>query len=102
MTNTISLECIKTSGVITTYGFALNGSPTLPFRDMMFKDLTIRMIIVYDMPESAKKLAIRDTQKMLQEDKFHHRIRTFPLGEVSKAHALVEKGGGGCVVLNVD
>jgi len=96
------LECIKTSGVITTYGSALDDSPTLPFRDMMFKDLTIRMVIVYDMPESAKNLAIRNTQEMLLEENFHHRIRTLPLKEVSQAHALVEKGGGGCVVLNVD
>ena len=96
------LQCIRTSGLISTYGSTLDASPKLPFRDMMFKDLTIRMIIVYDMPESAKNQAIRDTQELLFEDTFRHRIRTFPLEEVSRAHALVEEGGGGCVVLNVD
>ena len=96
------LQCIRTSGVISTYGSTLDASPTLPFKDMMFKDLTIRMVIVYDMPESAKNLAIRDIQEILFEDKFLHRIRTFSLEEISRAHALVEEGGGGCVVLNVD
>ena len=96
------LQCIRTGGVISTYGSTLDASPTIPFRDMMFKDLTIRMIIVYDMPESAKIDAVRDTQEMLYQDSFQHRIRTFPLEEISQAHALVEEGGGGCVVLNVD
>ena len=96
------LDCVKTSGVIATYGSALVSAPPIPFKDMMFKDLTIRMVLVYDMPESAKSRAVGDIQKLLSENQLHHRLTTFPLEDVHKAHEMIERGGKGCVVLKID
>ena len=55
------IQCINTGGTIATYSSAQVPTPELPLRDMMFMDLTVRMVIVYAMPETAKEAAIADT-----------------------------------------
>ena len=98
------LKCIKTGGTIATYSSTQVKQPKLPFLSMMFKDLTIRMVIVYAMPESAKQLAIRDITRALEIESLQHRIaHQLPLSEIVRSHRLVEQGGfGGCVIVNVD
>jgi len=98
------LKCIRTGGTIATYSSTVDPTPTLPFRDMMFMDLSIRMVIVYDMPEHAKQAAIEDTYKALQQDQLQHRIAdVVPLDEISRAHELIEQGGvSGCVVVQIN
>lgn len=97
------LKCIRTGGTIATYSSSVVREPKLPFLQMMFMDLTVRMIIVYAMPEEAKKQAIADTTRLLEQDRLQHRIaHSLPFEEMAKAHELIERGGfGGCVVVNV-
>lgn len=98
------LLCIATGGTIATYSSTLVGEPKLPFREMMFMDLTVRMVIVYAMPESAKTAAIEATCAALAAATLQHRIaHVIPLAEMVTAHQLVEQGGfGGCVVVSID
>ena len=99
------LKCIRTSGVIATYSSTQVAQPQLPFRYMMFMDLTVRMVIVYAMPESAKQAAVSDTIAALAAgDWMQHRIaHRVPFAETARAHELVEQGGfGGCVVVYID
>jgi NADPH:quinone reductase-like Zn-dependent oxidoreductase len=95
------LECISTGGTIVTYGSAAVPEPTLPFRRIMFMDLTVRTVLVYDMPEAAKEMAISDTCALLAQGALQHRIaEVIPLAETALAHELVERGGtDGCVVI---
>ena len=95
------LSCIRVGGTIATYSSTVDPEPKLPFRTMMFMDLTIRLVIVYDMPETAKMTAIADTQDFLSEGKLTHRIaHTLPLSETARAHELIESGTvRGCVIL---
>lgn len=97
------LRCIRTGGTIATYSSTVVPEPRLPFKDMMFMDLTIRMVIVYSMPESAKQKAIEDTYHALQQNRLKHRIaHVVPLEETARAHELIEGGGfGGCVVVEI-
>ena len=97
------LQCIRIGGTIATYSSSV-GEPTLPFRDMMFMDLTVRMVIVYAMPEAAKTQAAEDTCAALQAGRLQHRIaHSVPFGDMVRAHELIERGGfGGCVVVNVN
>lgn len=97
------LKCIRIGGTIATYSSTVVPEPALPFKDMMFMDLTIRMVIVYSMPESAKRQAIEDSCNALQAGLLKHRIaHTLPLEETAKAHELIEQGGfGGCVVIQI-
>lgn len=98
------LNCIRIGGTIATYSSTVVPEPALPFKDMMFMDLTIRMVIVYAMPEEAKADAVAATQNALREGTLDHRIaHSLPLDEVARSHELIEDGGfGGCVVLTLD
>ncbi len=98
------LKCADFNAVIATYSSTVVKQPELPFIQMMFMDLTIRMVIVYAMPEEAKMQAIADTTKLLEEGKLQHRIaHSLPFNEMARSHELIEQGGfGGCVVVNID
>lgn len=97
------LDIIRTSGVIATYSSSKDMTPTLPFYRMMFMDLTIRLVIVYAMPEAAKSQAIADINAALEQGKLKHRIAaTLPLSQCAQAHRMIESGDvRGCVVLNI-
>jgi NADPH:quinone reductase-like Zn-dependent oxidoreductase len=97
------LQCIRTSGTIATYASMQVTEPKLPFYRMMFADLTVRMVLVYVMPESAKQAAIADIGRSLAQGKLRHRIaRRLPLEQLAEANELVEQGGlGGCVVVDI-
>jgi NADPH2:quinone reductase len=95
------LKLIAASGTIASYSSTQVKEPQLPFMQMMFMDLTIRLVIVYAMPEQAKQTAITDINTKLENNAFQHRIaHVLPMTEIAKSHQLVEQGGfGGCVVI---
>jgi NADPH2:quinone reductase len=97
------LDLIAVSGTIATYSSSQDMQPVLPFYRMMFMDLTLRLVIVYDMPERAKREAIIDITRALETDRLVHRVsRVFPLSGIADAHELIEAGGvRGCVLVNV-
>jgi len=99
-----SLDVIRVGGTIATYASSVVPEPQLPFFRMMYKDLTVRFVIVYDMPETAKQAAIEDIARALDEQTLVHRIaHKVPLDEIAVGNELVEKGTlRGCVVLTID
>ncbi|AQA18167.1 zinc-binding dehydrogenase [Halioglobus japonicus] len=98
------LKCVRIGATIATYSSTVVPEPSLPFRDMMFMDLTLRMVIVYAMPEQAKEDAIRDTSEALAAGRLQHRIaHSVPFAEMARSHELIEQGGfGGCVVVRIN
>ena len=97
------LDCLRTGATIATYSSTVVPEPILPFRTMMFMDLTVRMVIVYAMPETAKARAVADTQALLVEEGLRHRIaQTLPFAEIARAHEIIEEGSvRGCVVVTL-
>ena len=97
------LDSLRTSATIATYSSTVLPEPSLPFRTMMFMDLTVRMVIVYAMPETAKAQAVVDTQALLAEGGLRHRIaQTLPFSEMARAHKIIEEGSvRGCVVVTL-
>ncbi len=100
----ISIEVLKVGGVIATYSSTQIPEPKIPFFRMMYKDLTLRSIIVYAMPEAAKTQAINDIDKALSSDALQHRIaESVPLREIVRANELIEGGSvRGSVILTID
>jgi NADPH2:quinone reductase len=98
-----SVEVIKLGGVIATYSSTQVPEPRLPFYQMMYKDLTVRTIIVYAMPEEAKQQAIADIEQALCNDALQHRIaETLPLADIIRANEAIEQGSmRGAVILNI-
>jgi len=97
------LDIIRVGGVIATYSSTQNPEPKLPFLQMMYKDLTTRMVIVYAMPESAKQAAISDIGKALGKETLQHRIaHTLPLSDIVRGNELIETGDRrGAVILEI-
>jgi NADPH2:quinone reductase len=98
------LDMIKVGGVIASYSSMVVPEPALPFKRMMFMDLTLRMVIVYAMPEAAKEEAIRDITKALEKGKLLHRIAArYPLDQFAESNNKIEKGGFfGSVVVDIE
>jgi NADPH2:quinone reductase len=95
---------LRIGGTIATYASMQVPEPTLPFFQMMYKDLTIRTIIVYAMPDGAKDHAIADINKALTDGWLQHRIaQRLPLDEIAKGNEIVEQGQcRGAVILEID
>jgi NADPH:quinone reductase-like Zn-dependent oxidoreductase len=100
----VSIEVLRIGGTIATYASTQVPEPKLPFFRMMYKDLTIRMIIVYAMPDSAKDHAVADITKALREDQLQHRIaHRLPLEQIAEGNEVVEEGNcRGGVILTID
>ncbi|MGB5722687.1 MAG: NADPH:quinone reductase [Woeseiaceae bacterium] len=100
----VSVEVLRIGGTIATYSSTQVSEPKLPFFQMMYKDVTVRFVIVYAMPETAKQQAIADINAKLEEDRLHHRVaQTLPLADIAKANEIIEQGSiRGAVVLTVD
>ncbi len=98
------LKMIRTSGTIASYASMQNPEPTLPFLKMMYMDLTVRLVIVYAMPEEAKENAVADISEKLASGDLQHRVaHTLALSDIARAHELIEQGGfRGCVLVNLD
>jgi NADPH2:quinone reductase len=45
----VSLQVLKTNGVIATYSSDADPTPTIPFGQFLGKDLTVRFVLVYVM-----------------------------------------------------
>ena len=98
-----SLQVIRPNGIIVSYASAQAPQPELPFYPMMFKNLMLRMVLVYAMPEQAKQQAAEDITSHLEQRNLHHRIaERHPLDAIAKAHEAIENGGvAGCVVVEI-
>ena len=99
----VSVEVLKVGGTIAAYGSAREPEPVLPFYPMMYKDLTVRMIIVYAMPVSAKDHAVADINSALAHGWLRHRVaRAMPLEDIAVGNEIVEAGDArGAVILNI-
>ena len=99
-----SAQMIAVNGAIVTYSSSLDPQPTLPFYPLMFKNVLLRTVLVYNMPNEAKQKAMDDIYNMLSANQFNHRIDSVtPLDRTFAAHEAIEEGGcDGCVVIDID
>jgi NADPH2:quinone reductase len=70
---------------------------------MMFMGLTLRLVLVYILPEAARRQAVQDINQALVQGALVHAIGgTFPLEGIAAAHKAVESGAMiGNVVMTV-
>ena len=95
------LSCLRTGAIIATYASMQNPEPKIPFFKMMYMALSIRLIIVYSMPEKAKFNAIKDISNLLSKDQIKHRIAyKVSLDEIDKSHEIIREGNarGGVLI----
>jgi NADPH:quinone reductase-like Zn-dependent oxidoreductase len=97
------LDIIKTGGIITTYSSMTVKEPKIPFIKMMFMNLTIKLVLVYELTQAQKDIAANDIFDALNSNSLKHRIdKTFELRHSAEAQEYIESGTPyGCVVLTI-
>jgi len=98
----VDAEVLGSGGSIATYA-TREPEPAVPFWPMVFKNLRVFFLGSDDFPEAAKSQAARDISSALASGWSGYSIAArLPLGDIAKAHTLVERGGvGGRVVLEL-
>lgn len=89
-TNTaIIAEC----GTIATFGSAKDMTPKLPFYPLMFKAVTIDMVLVYLLRGAARSEAVANLTNLLERDTLDLRIsEVLDLKDCAKAHEMIVEG----------
>jgi NADPH2:quinone reductase len=89
-------------GTLVCYGSNAMGDVAIPFRDLLFRGLSLRFFVVYELTAEDRRAAIADLAAILQAGKLVTRIAaTFPLAQIVQAHEAVEQGAAGNVVLEI-
>ena len=97
-----SLKVLKTGGVIAAYASDAVPEPKVPFYALAYTGACARFVLVFIMPEAAKRQAIADIGRWLEAGELRHYIaRRFPLAETVAAHEAMERGVTGNVVLEM-
>jgi NADPH2:quinone reductase len=89
----VSQQIIKPFGTIAGYASRGDPEPKVAFRPLMVKNVVVRPILVYTMPEAAKLSGAADVNHALEEGALKPRIGArMPLDQIADAHAAVEHG----------
>jgi NADPH2:quinone reductase len=97
----VSREVLRRNGALAVYAAGVAPQPPVP---LQFKasNITVRFVLVYDMPEPAKQAAVHEITQLLEGGKLRHLSGPrFPLESARQAHLAVEGGAIGKVVLEV-
>ena len=91
------------NGTVVIYATTAGTLPSCPVYALMLKNAGLRFVLVYDMPEPAKRAAIDDLTGLLEALTLRHQVGlSVPLERVVDAHRAIEDGDVvGCVVVTV-
>ncbi len=97
------LPIIRTGGIISAYASAGVMEPVLQFYPFMFKNVTLRMLIAYLIPEPARRRGEEAIANWLEAGALSHAVVDGgTLDDVATAHDTVMAGEKlGTVVINV-
>ncbi|WP_170459311.1 NADPH:quinone reductase [Ruegeria arenilitoris] len=88
-----NVAVIAESGRINAYGSAQNMTPTLPFYPLMFKSVTLEMVLVYLLPADLRNEAVANLHKALTDGVLNCPIqKVYSMEDCAAAHRAVEAG----------
>ena len=95
-------KMLRPAAMIATYAAAAAQDSVLPSR-LRQRNITVRMVFVYTMPDAAKREAIADIRRWVATGRPKFAIAAcFPLAEIAAAHETVESGKKiGHVILDI-
>jgi NADPH2:quinone reductase len=95
-------KMLRPAAMIATYAAAAAQDSVLPSR-LRQRNITVRMVFVYTMPDAAKRQAIADIGRWVATGRPKFAIAArFPLVEIAAAHETVESGKKiGHVILDI-
>ena len=95
---------IKPNGVIAAYGSQIEMAPALPFRPLLFKAVTIDIILIYLLPLPQRTERIARLHAALEAGALSCPVeQIYPLADCAAAHDAVTAGGrAGAILLKCD
>lgn len=98
----INAEVIAENGRINAYGSARDMTPTLPIFPLLFKAVTLEIVLVYLLTSTERQFAIDTMTAALTDGALHSPIeQVFPFEQAAAAHEAVEAGGrAGAILLS--
>jgi NADPH2:quinone reductase len=88
-----SLAVVKENGVIAAYASMGAPTPALPFYPLMFKAVTVRLVLVYILTPEARRRSIANLTAALEAGALSHPVAgRFALEDIARAHETVEAG----------
>ena len=99
----LDTEVIAQLGTIAAYASDTEAEPRLPFWNLLFKNVTIRLVGSDDLPEEVNRKAAADITACLGAGMLRPRIaQRLPLDRIADAHEAVEDNrAGGRVILDI-
>lgn len=100
----VSQEIIAEGGTIAAYASAADMEPTLAFYPLMFRNVTLRMLLVYLLDPERRRQGEARLTEWLREGRLSHAVaETWPLDRTAEAHQSVEAADKlGTVVVEID
>ena len=97
-----TLAVLKSNGSVATYASMAAPDPAIPFYPLMFKNVHLLWVFVYEMPAEAMVAAGRDVNAWLATGTaVHPQTHRFALEQMAAAHVAVEQGVIGKVLVRV-
>lgn len=88
-----SREIIAEGGTIAAYASAAEMEPKLAFYPLMFRNVTLRMCLVYLLDPARRRAGEAALTGWLEDGRLTHAVaETHPLGQTAAAHRAVERG----------
>lgn len=95
-----SIAMLKPNGVLSSYASEGSPEPSIPFYQLLYKNLTFRFELVFLTPESGVRQATDDLHHWLSEGQLRHHVAArHSLDDIVAAHEAVEAGPTGKVLL---
>lgn len=96
-------QVVRANGVISAYGSQINMAPTLPFGPLLFKAITIDIVLIYILEAAPRAVAITKLHDAMIAGALTPAIhQIMPLADAAKAHERVMTAGrNGAVLLEI-
>jgi NADPH:quinone reductase len=89
----VSLEVLKPHGVLASYGSEKKPRPALDFYPLMFRNVRLQTIFMYELTADQRRNAVADITHAIEAGAFTPLIdSSFALEDTAAAHARVESG----------
>jgi NADPH:quinone reductase-like Zn-dependent oxidoreductase len=97
----VTRKVLKDNGIVAAYGSMAAPEPVLPFYPMMFAAQTLRMVLVYKLPDAARRQGEADLARWLGQGALRHPVAAEYLPErAAEAHKLtLDPGRIGAVLV---
>lgn len=94
---------IAERGTISAYGSAKDMAPVMPFYPLMFKAVTLELVLVYLLSQAQRSQCIADLTSLLERKALDLRVaEVLPLADCARAHDIVASGQrAGAILLKI-